>query len=117
MANYPTTDHTFEALNNLSATKVFVSFDSIYNEVKRIRLVKGLKAEDKNTKGRIRRSLVNTKSIANIRGSEQSKKLSINIKYPNWEVVSESEIQVSSSGLANVKQIEANLFMLVNIND
>lgn len=117
MANYPTTDHTFEALKNLSATKIFISFQSIYEEVKRIRLVKGLKGEDKNTKGRIRRSLVNTKTIANIRGSEQSKKLSINIKYPDWEVVSESEIEVNEKGLYNVKQIESNRFMLVNIND
>lgn len=117
MSNYPTTDHTFDALNNLRATKSFASFQSIYNEVKRIRLVKGLKAEDKNTKGRIRRSLVNTKTMAKLRGSEQSRKLSINIKYPDWKVIPESHIEVNEKGLANVQQIETNRFMLININD
>jgi len=115
MANYPTTDHTFEALNNLGAITNFVSFKSIYNEVKRIRLVKGLKAEDSNTKGRIRRSLVNTKSIAKVRGSEQSKKLSINIKYTSFEVKPEQYISIRSNGLASTKDIENNRFKLIEI--
>lgn len=116
MANYPTTDHTFEALNNLGAQSNFVSFKSIYFEVKRIRLVKGLKAEDSNTKGRIRRSLVNTKAMANVRGSEQSKKLSINIKYPNYEVIPEHFISINEKGLSNVQDVENNKFMLIELD-
>jgi len=115
MANYPTTDYTFEALKNLGAETHFVSFNSIFNEVKRIRLVKNLKSEDKNTRGRVRRSLVNTKKIAEVRGSEQSKKLSINIKYPEYMVKYEKYIQISTAGSINVKDVENNKFKLLKV--
>ena len=111
--NYPTTEYTFEALKNLGALSRFVSFKSIYNEVKRIRLVKGLNAEDSNTKGRIRRSLINDQAIATIRGSEQSKKLSINIKYPKYSVKPEESIIFNEKGLSNSKEVESNRYKLV----
>ena len=39
-AKYPETEETLEALINLHAETKYVSFDNIFNEVKRIRLSK-----------------------------------------------------------------------------
>lgn len=113
---YPTTEHTFEALNNLKARKVFVSFNSIYEEVKRIRLTLGLKAEASNIKTRIKRSLVNTREISDIRKSEQSEKLSISNRYPGYIVKPENLILFNEKGKAKDKEIESNRFMLIKLN-
>ena len=110
---YPETDQTFEALNNLGATQRFVNFNSIYNEVKRIRLAKGLMAEPSNLKGRVRRSLVNDKMISDIRKSKQSKLISISNRYPKFHVKPEKLIVFNEKGKAKTIDIENNKFKLI----
>ena len=91
---YVETEQTMQALINLGADRGFVSFNMIFNEVKNIRLARGhQKSEDKNTRGRVRRSLVYNKNTAALRNSEQGNKLSISIKYPDYIVKSEKAIQ------------------------
>ena len=54
---YPKTVQIFKALNKLSTNQRFVSFNIIYNEVKKTRLSIGLMTEPSNLKGRVRRLL------------------------------------------------------------
>ena len=111
---YPTTDYTFQALKNLGAENRFVNFNSIFNEVKNIRLSKRLMAENKNTRGRVRRSLVYNKRTASLRNTVQGNKLSISIKYPNYIVKSREEISLKDNGLINSSsEVENNGFMLM----
>lgn len=72
MAKYPETDQTYLALINLKAINKFVSFDMIFEEVKRIRLSKNLKANPTNLKGRVRRSLTNDDKTFKVNSSVQS---------------------------------------------
>ena len=50
MANYPETEQTYQALINLKAVDKFASFNMIFEEVKRIRLSRNLKANPSNLK-------------------------------------------------------------------
>jgi len=109
---YPETDQTLDALIKLGAKQRFVSFNSIYNEVKRIRLEKGLMAEPSNLKGRVRRSLVNDEKIADIRRTEQSRLLSISNRYPKYSVDVEKMIFFNNKGIAKTSDIENNSFKL-----
>ena len=64
-------DQTLEALINLGAKSRFIKFNSIVNEVKKVRLQQGKMAEPSNFKTRIRRSLVNDKTVFTIRGTNE----------------------------------------------
>ena len=111
--DYKIPDQTLEALLNLGAKSRFVKFNVICNEVKKIRMQQGQMPEPSNFKTRIRRSLVNDKSVAAIRGSDQSEKISINIKFPKYHVVPEVPIIFNDQGLAKVEDVENNKFKLL----
>ncbi|HEY9170436.1 MAG TPA: hypothetical protein VIN72_13160 [Lutibacter sp.] len=82
MANYPETEQTYQALINLKAVNNFVSFNMIFEEVKRMRLSRNLKANPSNLEGRVRRSLTNDEKTFKVNSSVQSNELSIAKKYP-----------------------------------
>lgn len=111
--DYKIPDQTLEALLNLGAKNRYVKFNVICNEVKKIRQEKGLMAEPSNFKTRVRRSLVNDKSVAAIRGSNQSEKISINIKFPKYLVKPENPIIFNDKGLAKTVDVETNKFKLL----
>jgi hypothetical protein len=114
MAKYPETEQTYQAMINLNALNNFVSFNLIFQEVKRIRLSRNLKETTKNLKGRVRRSLTNDEDTFRVNTSEQSNKLSIAKSYPEYMVKSKKEIFFNEKGLAiDVKEIEENQFSLV----
>ena len=69
MANYPETEQTYQALINLKAVDKFASFNMIFEEVKRIRLSRNLKANPSNLKGRVRRSLTNDEKTFKVKNS------------------------------------------------
>lgn len=114
MAKYPETEQTYQAMINLKAIDNFVSFKSIFEEVKRIRLSRNLRETTKNLKGRVRRSLTNDEHTFRVNTSEQSNKLSITKSYPEFAVKSKKEIFFNEKGLAiDTKEIEENHFCLV----
>lgn len=113
MANYPETEQTYQALLNLKAVDKFVSFNMIFEEVKRIRLSRNLKANPSNLKGRVRRSLTNDEKTFKVNSSVQSNVLSIAKKYPDYSVKSKNHISFNEKGLArDIKEVEENSFCL-----
>lgn len=113
---YPEAEQTFQALRNLRANENYVSFDKIFEEVKKIRIARNLKEDTKNLKGRVRRSLVNTKESAQINKSEQSQLLNIPLEFSDYIVLSKSPIQIKESGLVkSTHEVESNSFKLVKI--
>ena len=111
---YPETDQTFQALINLEASQTFVSFSMIYQEVKRIRIANGRVPEDDNTERRIIRSLVYNRKTAGLTKSVQGRELSISIRYPDYEIISEYPIAIKESGkIQDLKDVRENKFKLV----
>jgi hypothetical protein len=121
MANkYPETNQTFEALKNLGAESQFISFNNIFNEVKRIRLSNNLKENPVNLKTRVRRSLFYDQKSLKIKEAlkerkddSQVKLVSIALMYPQYEVKSRNSIILNKYGDANTKDVEENSYMLI----
>ena len=110
---YSMPDLTLEALINLGAKSKFVKFSSIVNEVKRIKLEKGQMDEPSNFKTRIKRSLINDEAVHAVRGTDQSKAISINQKFTEYRVTPETKIFFDHNGLAKTKDVENNKFKLL----
>ena len=108
---YPETKQTLDAILNIGGDKQYVKFTSIYKEVQRIRLTKNLKAEPKNLRGRVRRSLINNANTGIVRNTEQSKKLSIMANYP-YKVIPKNPIRFNDKAMGNVQDIENNSFLI-----
>lgn len=125
MKTYSETEETLEALKNLSADKIYVSFNSIFNEIKRIRNAKGLSNKSKNLKGRVRRSLVYDKNslkrkeaIKERQEDSQVRLISIALMFPKYEVKSKTPILLKNNGnIIKSKDVEENSFKLIEKNN
>jgi predicted HNH restriction endonuclease len=130
---YNEAKQTLQALKNLGAEVEFVSFEKIFNEFMNIR---GSKVESltkkslNNLYGRVRRSLVLNKEtlelkerIKTIKEGDQSRELSISLKFPEYLVKSKHPITIIENGgekdgdIKYTPEVEENEFKLIKVKN
>jgi hypothetical protein len=111
---YPETEQTYQALINLKAVNNYVSFKLLFQEVKNVRLERGLKQNPSNLKGRVRRSLTNDEETFKVNSSTQSNEFSVSKYFLEFMVRSKSPIEFNEKGLVlRTKDVEENSFCIV----
>jgi predicted HNH restriction endonuclease len=124
---------TLQALKNLGAETKFVSFEKIFNEFMNIRGSKAKNLTKKslnNLYGRVRRSLVLNKNtlelkerIKTIKEGDQSRELSISLKFPEYLVKSKHPITIIENGgekdgdIKDRYEVEENEFKLIKVKN